>query len=206
MIPFLKPSIHQEWTISTREWTNNHPREKWGITVTTAIGMATLLSSALGGREMSGESTSGDRRTICLSALFGCHQKGRCTPPCDLMVHRPHQAVPFPGVRCLCRCSLSVGISGSSLPNFRPYFFVSLVVCAFELRIKFNLLRWLPTNLWNISRYSCHRLAWYFRFGNSLLINRSWVSYFLFLDSVCVLRPSTLWCLTVFLGNIHPLF
>jgi hypothetical protein len=34
------------------------PRERQGITVTTAIGMVTLLSFALGGREMSGESTS----------------------------------------------------------------------------------------------------------------------------------------------------
>jgi hypothetical protein len=57
-IPFLKPKSYQEWHIPTKKWADNHLREWWGITVTIAIGMVTLLSFALGGREMSGGSMS----------------------------------------------------------------------------------------------------------------------------------------------------
>jgi hypothetical protein len=57
-IPFLNPKSHKEWHIHIRKWANNHPRERSGITVTIAIGMVTLLSFALWGREMSSRSMS----------------------------------------------------------------------------------------------------------------------------------------------------
>jgi len=46
----------------------------------------------------------------------------------------------------------------------------------------------------------------YFKLGNSLFLNRSWVSYFQFVDLVwALLSLIALWCPAMFLRNIHPL-
>jgi len=67
--------------------------------------------------------------------------------------------VPFGGVWCPLVVSRAC-LAGS---NFQPcFFFVSSVVCAFELRFKFHLLLWFSIDSRNLSKYSRHQLAWIF--------------------------------------------
>jgi hypothetical protein len=100
-------------------------------------------------------------------------------------------------------CRISNPFSGVQPSNFRPDFlflpflphFFSNLSSVFYVR----LLRFQGTYLGTLNT------SWleYFRFGNSLLPHRSWVSHFLSFGSEVV--RACLWCPVVLQGNVHPL-